>query len=68
MMPPRNAFWLGWLALGVMGGLSGCKDSPVDNPQHDRQTEAQREQDCASPQWKAANLGLWYNICSGQQR
>ena len=60
--------WLGLLALTALGGLSGCgKDSVADNPQHDVRTEARREQDCADPQWKAANLGLWYNICSGGQ-
>lgn len=68
MITPRKVFWLSLLALIALGGLSGCKESPVDDPQHDRQTEAAREQDCANPDWKAANLGLWYNICSGQQR
>ncbi|HUB96219.1 MAG TPA: hypothetical protein VL993_09895 [Stellaceae bacterium] len=29
----------------------------------DRQTEIRREQDCANTAWKAANLGLWYNVC-----
>jgi hypothetical protein len=57
------------LALAAVAGLSGCKKASVtDDPQHDRQTESRREQDCADPQWKAANLGLWYNICSGAQR
>ncbi|HEY1504126.1 MAG TPA: hypothetical protein VGF92_07490 [Stellaceae bacterium] len=61
-------FWLALPALIALGALSGCKKaSPADDPQHDLQTEAQREQDCANPQWKAANLGLWYNICSGEQ-
>lgn len=56
------------LLATALGGLNGChKDSVADNPQHDLQTEARREQDCADPQWKAANLGLWYNICSGNQ-
>jgi hypothetical protein len=60
--------WLGLLMLTALGGLSGCsKDSVADNPQHDVRTEARREQDCADPKWKAANLGLWYNICSGEQ-
>lgn len=68
MMTPRHAFWLGLLALTVLGGLSGCKNSPADNPQHDARTDARRDQDCADPQWKEANLGLWYNICSGRQR
>jgi hypothetical protein len=64
-----KALWLGLLLPTVLGGLNGChKDSVANNPQHDRQTEAQREQDCADPQWKAANFGLWYNICSGKQR
>jgi hypothetical protein len=55
------------LALPLFAVLAGCHDSMTQNAQHDAQTEAAREQDCANPQWKAANLGLWYNICSGQQ-
>jgi hypothetical protein len=60
----RKISGLSVLALIALGGLSGCKDSPADNPIHDAQTEAAREHDCADPQWKEANLGLWYNICS----
>ena len=68
MMRAGKAFALGLPALIAVAGLSGChKDSVADDPQHDRRTEARREQDCADPQWKAANLGLWYNICSGGQ-
>lgn len=67
-MRSGKMFWFGLLALAALGGLSGCKKgSPADDPQHDFRTEAAREQDCADPQWKAANLGLWYNICSGDQ-
>jgi hypothetical protein len=65
MMRTGKVFWFGLLALAALGGCK--KGSPLDNPQYDRQTEARREQDCADPQWKAANLGLWYNICSGEQ-
>ena len=66
MTRSRKVLWFALLALAAVSGLSGCKKGSVaDDPQHDRQTEAQREQDCADPQWKAANLGLWYNICSG---
>jgi predicted small lipoprotein YifL len=44
--------------------LSGCgKTLPSENAQHDVRTEARREADCANAQWKAANLGLWYNLC-----
>lgn len=53
----------GMLAL-VAPLLSGCgKTLPSENAQHDVRTEARREQDCANPQWKADNLGLWYNLC-----
>ena len=66
MARSRKGWWLALLALAVVSGLTGCKKGPVaDDPQRDRQTEAQREHDCADPQWKAANLGLWYNMCSG---
>ena len=68
MMRSGKGLRLALLALAAVSGLSGCKKASVaDDPQHDRRTEAQREQDCADPQWKAANLGLWYNICSGGQ-
>jgi hypothetical protein len=63
----RKILGLSVLALIALGGLSGCKSSPADNPIHDAHTEAVREHDCADPQWKAANLGLWYNICSGTE-
>jgi hypothetical protein len=60
----RGAVLASVLALGPL--LAACgKTVPSEDPQHDAQTEAQREQDCADPQWKAANLGLWYNICVG---
>ena len=68
MMRARKTCRLSLLAFTLLGGLSGChKDSVTANPQHDRQTEVRREEDCADPQWKSANLGLWYNICSGGQ-
>ena len=68
MMRSGKMLRVGLLALTALGGLSGCKKPSIaDDPQHDVRTEARREQDCADPQWKAANLGLWYNICSGGQ-
>lgn len=51
-------------ALVLAPPLSGCgKTTPAQDPQHDQRTEARREHDCADPQWKTANLGLWYNLC-----
>jgi len=50
--------------LTVATMLAGCGHSfPAQQQGHDAQTEARREQDCANPQWKEANPGLWYNLC-----
>lgn len=43
--------------------LCGCSSSGLPRASHDARTEFRRERDCADPQWKAANLGLWYNLC-----
>jgi hypothetical protein len=46
--------------------LCGCSHSEshaATTVSHDTRTELRREQDCADPKWKAANLGLWYNVC-----
>ena len=45
--------------------LFGCGRRGTDLPAagHDSRTELRREQDCANSQWKAANLGLWHNVC-----
>jgi len=51
------------LALLCAGCSSASTALPSDAPNHDQQTELRREQDCANPKWKAANLGLWYNVC-----
>ena len=67
-MMPRKAALLMLLSGALVGGLSGCHRSSVaDDPRHDQRTEVRREQDCANPEWKAANLGLWDNVCSGTQ-
>lgn len=47
--------------------LSGCghdsKSATEGSAAADAQSEQRREQDCANPQWKAANPGLYYNLC-----
>ena len=45
--------------------LCACGSRSADLPAagHDARTELRREQDCANAQWKAANPGLWYNVC-----
>ncbi len=55
-----------WLVLAMLAPvLAGCKHNQgvADAGGHDARTELRRERDCANPQWKAANLGLWFNLC-----
>jgi hypothetical protein len=47
----------------LVGACSHKQALPSEAAGHDRQTELRRQQDCADPDWKAANLGLWYNVC-----
>lgn len=42
---------------------NGSKSAEVGSAAADAQSELQREQDCASAEWKAANPGLYYNLC-----
>lgn len=62
---PLSRLQRGGLALLTLAPLlAACAHTnPADDPQHDFRTEARREQDCADTAWKAANLGLWYNLC-----
>ena len=51
---------LGILVLMVMF-LAGCSDSTPVAPT--TESAAMVEKNCADPQWKDKNLGLWYSIC-----
>jgi hypothetical protein len=57
------------IAVSLAPVLAAChKTPPAEDSQPDVNTEARREQVCADPQWKADNLGLWYNLCSTGDR
>jgi hypothetical protein len=52
------------LSLATM--LSGCGNRngvSAGSVAADTRSELRREQDCSNPQWKAANPGLYYNLC-----
>lgn len=52
------------LGLALAPALAAChRTPPAEDTRPGVDTELRREQDCADPQWKAANLGLWYNLC-----
>lgn len=45
----------------LVGLVSGCSDdNSAAVPQASQQV---LHKDCANPQWKAQNLGLWYSLC-----
>ncbi|MGH7032450.1 MAG: hypothetical protein ACREFL_01810 [Stellaceae bacterium] len=60
---------LGAIALLALAPLlAGCghsasKSAEVGSAAGDAQSELRREQDCANAEWKAANPGLYYNLC-----
>ena len=52
------------LLAGCGHGSSGSsKSAEVGSAAADAQSELRREQDCANAEWKAANPGLYYNLC-----
>lgn len=55
------------IAIVVLMGalLAGCGSSSanIESVSQEQQDYLRRQQDCASPQWKAAHEGLWYNVC-----
>jgi hypothetical protein len=62
----RAALAMAFLLVPV---LTAChKTAPAEDSQADVNTEARRERVCADPQWKADNLGLWYNLCATGDR
>jgi hypothetical protein len=51
------------LLAGCGHSSSSSKSAEVGSAAADAQSELRREQDCASAEWKAANPGLYYNLC-----
>ena len=50
------------LMLAVLATAGGCSDDkPVTSGSTISPEELKRE--CADPQWKEKNLGLWYSVC-----
>ena len=58
----RLAFLGVLAATAILAG--GCSDdkTPI-TATSDAQSDAILKRDCASPQWKQQNLGLWYSVC-----
>jgi len=52
----------GILALLIV--IAACSSSTTPVPSSDPQASAALlKKDCADPQWKEENLGLWYSVC-----
>jgi PBP1b-binding outer membrane lipoprotein LpoB len=56
------AMRLGILVLMAMF-LAGCSNSTPVAPVSATESAEMVEKNCADPQWKDKNLGLWYSIC-----
>jgi outer membrane murein-binding lipoprotein Lpp len=56
-------------ALASTVALAGCSSSsaPADASTDNAKDDAAHRQLCADPNWKAAHLGLWYNVCRAQR-
>jgi hypothetical protein len=59
----RSACFAAVALAPLLAGCSHKNAASASGAGNDVQSEQNREQDCADPQWKADNLGLWDNIC-----
>ncbi|HUC10580.1 MAG TPA: hypothetical protein VL985_09170 [Stellaceae bacterium] len=53
---------LGALVLLALS-LCACSNSTPVAPAGATESAAMVEKNCADPQWKDKNLGLWYSVC-----
>jgi hypothetical protein len=50
--------------LALLVAVAACSSSTTPVPPSDPQASAALlKKDCADPQWKEDNLGLWYSVC-----
>jgi hypothetical protein len=54
-----RAAWLVLTAALLAGGCSGDKSAAASSTS----SADILKKDCADPQWKEQNLGLWYSVC-----
>jgi hypothetical protein len=66
----RKSSWgasVQFVPLGVLVLLAifvaGCSDSAPVAPASNTLSAEMVEKNCADPQWKDKNLGLWYSVC-----
>jgi hypothetical protein len=59
----RRAFLCGLLAATAILAAGCSDDKPAITPQSEASSDAILRRDCANPQWKKENLGLWYSVC-----
>jgi hypothetical protein len=51
------------VTASVLAGCSHGDDKPVITAASEATSEANLRRDCADPNWKKQNLGLWYSVC-----
>ena len=50
------------LAVAVLASGCGSRDQPLPTASK-ASSEEILKRDCADPQWREQNLGLWYSVC-----
>jgi hypothetical protein len=58
----RKPVRAGILALAIVLAACSSDTAPV-SPSDPTASAALLKKDCADPQWKEENLGLWYSVC-----
>jgi hypothetical protein len=51
------------MIVAVLLLAGGCSDSKFVPVPGDTNSEQHLKQNCANPNWKEQNLGLWYSLC-----
>ncbi len=58
----KRAFLCMLAATAILA--AGCSDDkPAITASSEASSDAILQRDCASPEWKKENLGLWYSVC-----
>ena len=50
-------------SLGLLLLVSGCSGDDPAKFESNASSVRALDKDCANPQWKEQNLGLWYSVC-----
>ena len=56
------------LAAAMLAAAAACTSESATPPKDSATSAEVLRKDCADPQWKQENLGLWYSVCRTPMR